>query len=93
MRVPVLGSGSIDMLKSSDDGTTRATEADIMVCLCHLSHGVSTKYQFQMLRVAELKTWVSDHRIVSSGTKKNGTFFFLDKCSDWTVTDKFCRPC
>lgn len=38
--MPVLGSGSVDsdMLNSNDDGTTRATEADIMVCLCHLSY-------------------------------------------------------
>lgn len=64
--MPILGGGS-------DDAPNEATEADIMVCFVCFLLALSAEYRFQTLRVAELKTWVSNHRIVSSGTKKNGT--------------------
>jgi hypothetical protein len=63
--MPILGGGS-------DDTPNVATEADMMVGFVRFLLALSAKYLFQTLRVAELKTWVSDHRIVSSGTKKNG---------------------
>ena len=64
--MPIIGGGS-------DDTPNEATEADIMVCFVCFLLALSAEYQFQTLRVAELKTWLSKHCIVSSSTKKNGT--------------------